>query len=138
MVKELEKYSREKEKEHTPPVPTETEAEWVVTYARQCQQDALEEEGNLRQEQDRPIITMLDSVDHGEQAEGAEDNETEEGQAEAPGMSQVEEQCTEAFEIADQTKEFGTENSPSPSTSPEKIKEEQHRDPSLRKLRDKA
>ena len=34
----------------------------------------------------------IDSVDHGEQAEGAENLKTMEGLVEAPGMSQVEEQ----------------------------------------------
>ena len=74
--KGLEEGSWEKEEKPTPPVPTDTEAGMVVTHARQCQQDTLEEEEHLWQEQDVPVITMLDSVDHGEQAEGAEDLET--------------------------------------------------------------
>ena len=67
----------------------------VVTHARQHQQDTLEEEEHLRQELDGPVFTMLDSVNSGVQAEGTEDLETKEGQAEAPGENQVEEQCPE-------------------------------------------
>ena len=54
----------------------------MVTHARQHQQEALKEEEHLRQEQDGPVIIMFDSVDYGVQAEGTEDHETEEGQAE--------------------------------------------------------
>ena len=82
--------TREEEEEPTAPASAETEAGMVVTCAKQHQQDALEEE-RLRQEQDGPVITTLDSVNSGVQAEGTEDLETEEGQAEAPGDNQVEE-----------------------------------------------
>ena len=100
----------------------------MVTRARQRQQDALEDEEHLRQEQDGAVITMLDSVDSGVQAEGTEDLETEEGKAEVPGgnqrpegseiadqtengqaemlgENQVEEQCTEGSVMADPTEE---------------------------------
>ena len=42
----------------------------VVTHTRQYQQNALEEEERLRQEQDRPVIITLDSVNSGVQVEG--------------------------------------------------------------------
>ena len=109
-MKELEEESQEKEEEPTSPVPTETEAGIVVTCARQCQRDAFEEEECLRQKQDRPVVTTIDSVDHREQAEGAEDFEIKKGQAEAPGVSQVKEQCTERSEMVDWTQEFGAED----------------------------
>ena len=81
-----------------------------MTHAKQCQQDSLEEEEEcLRQEEDRPVITTLDSVESGVQAEGNEDLETEGGQAEALGESQVEEQCPEGSEIADQMEESQAE-----------------------------
>ena len=67
---ELEEETREEGEEPTPPASAEIEAGMVVTRARQRQQDALEEEECLRQEQDGPVINMLDSVDSGVQAEG--------------------------------------------------------------------
>ena len=86
--KELKEETREEGEEPTTPASAETEVGMVVTQARQRQQDALEEE-HLRQEQDRPVITTLDSVNSGVQAEGTEDHKTEEGQAEMPGENQV-------------------------------------------------
>ena len=53
--------------------------------------------------QDGPVNTTLNLVKHEEQAEGTKDLETEEGQAEAPEVSQVEEQLTQSFEMANQT-----------------------------------
>ena len=105
LKKELEEETWEEGEEPTPPASAETDAGMVVTHSRQCQQDTLKEEEHLRQEQDGPVITMLDSVDSGVQAEGTEDLETVEGQAEAPGENQMEEQHPEGSEIADQTEE---------------------------------
>ena len=122
-----------------------------MTRARQCQQDVLEEKERLRQEEDGPVITTLDSVDHGEQMEGAENLETKEGQAEVPGVSPVEKQCTEGCEIVEQTEEFGAEDGSDSvdlnkkgeeemdkDISPEEFKDEQHSNPSLGKVRDEA
>ena len=73
--------SEEVQKKPTPPVSTGTEAGIVVAHAKQCQQDAFEEEERLRQEKDGPLISALDPVDSGVQAEGTEDFMTKEGQA---------------------------------------------------------
>ena len=85
LKKELEEETPEEGEEPTPPASAEIEAGIVVTHARQCQQYALKEEECLRQEQDGPVITRLDSVDSGEKAEGTEDLEPEEGQADVLG-----------------------------------------------------
>ena len=110
LKKELEEETREEGEEPTPPASAETEEGMVVTQARQHQQDTLEEE-RLRKEQDGLVITMLDSVDSGVQAEGTEDLETKQGQAEAPGENQVEEQGTEGSVTADLTEEVGESSS---------------------------
>ena len=66
-------------------------------------------------------------------------------------MSQVKEQRTEGFEMTDLTEEFGAvdkidsvdlnekwEEEMDKAISPDEFKEEQHSNPSLRKVRDKA
>ena len=90
-----DKSSEELQKEPAPPASSWNEATMVVTHARQCQQDALEEEECMRQEQDGPVISGLDPVNSGVQVKGTIDLMTEEGQAEAPEGSQVEERETE-------------------------------------------
>ena len=132
LKKELEKEIQEEGKEPTPPAFTETEAGMVVTHARQHQQDVLEEE-LLRQEQDGPVITTLDSVNSGVQAEGTEDPETEEGQAKMPRENQVEEQFTEGSMMAYQTKELWSH-----PAFPGGIGQAQRYDATLANIREKA
>ena len=107
----------------------------VMTHARQCQQDALEEEERLRQEQDRPVITTLDSVNSGVQVEGTEDLETKEGQAEVPGENQVKKQCTEGSVMADPTEEVGESSS---ILTREELGKAQRYDATLANIRKKA
>ena len=73
LKKKPDRSSEEVQKEPTPPGSTGTEAGMVVTHARQHQPDALEEEERMRQEQDRPVISALNPVNSGAQAEGTED-----------------------------------------------------------------
>ena len=45
----------------------------------------------MKQEHDKPVISALDPVNSGVQAEGTKDLMTKEGLADAPGVSQLEE-----------------------------------------------
>ena len=117
----------------SPPPPIATESSTVVTRMQQQAQDQCEREEEFEQERDKPVTHPLDSVYDGGDVEGTEGR----------SMNQDEESAEEAESEQDSGTGIGQETALIDATvfssiSPDQLKSEHLKDPTLRKVRSKV